>query len=182
MYLDAIAINKYSTLFQSLVPSTSTCHLTTRKKTASLHTSKFRHLPSPLLYKRTLAYVPPCPYQIIMSLTALQDSIKALISSLEAHEQFRGQQARQGGKIYFMWDFVKNTLRMLDMSQDSPERGSEAMQRCMFANILFNDPSGKLSLMCGGDTTEFSDDIKQKSADCEKKAGEWGVAQGLTPA
>ena len=81
-----------------------------------------------------------------------------------------------------MWDFVKNTLRMLDMSQNNAERKSEAMQRCMFAKILLTDTTGKLTLMCGGDTAEFGDDIKQKSADCEKKAGEWGVAKNLTSA
>jgi len=81
-----------------------------------------------------------------------------------------------------MWDFVKNTLRMLSMSQNNTERKSEVMQRCMFANVLFSDTTGKLTLMCGGDTTEFGNDVKQKSADCEKKAGEWGVAQNLISA
>ena len=78
-----------------------------------------------------------------------------------------------------MWDFVNNTLRMLNNSQNNAERKSEAMQRCAFANILFNDTTGKLTALCSGDTTEFSDDVKQKSADCEKKANEWGVAQNL---
>ncbi|RPB24635.1 hypothetical protein L211DRAFT_837570 [Terfezia boudieri ATCC MYA-4762] len=114
-----------------------------------------------------------------MSLAAFEDSIKALISSLEAHEKFRGQQTQQSGKVFFMWDFAKNTLRM---SQSNTEPKSNVMQRCIFANLLFHDTTGTLTLLCGGDTTEFGDDVKQKSADCEKKAGEWEAAQNLTSA
>ncbi|KAF8457804.1 hypothetical protein BGX38DRAFT_1157492 [Terfezia claveryi] len=114
-----------------------------------------------------------------MSLSAFEDSIQALISSLEAHEGFRAQQAQQSGKIFFMWDFVKNTLRM---SQNNTEPKADVMERCIFANFLFHDTTEKLTVLCGGDTAEFGDDIKQKSADCEQKAREWEVAQNLTPA
>ncbi|KAF8429523.1 hypothetical protein EV426DRAFT_581684 [Tirmania nivea] len=109
-----------------------------------------------------------------MSLAALESSIEALVSSLEAHEKFREQQTQRRGKIFFMWDFVKTTLGMLDMSQNNAERKSEVMQRCMFTDILLNDITGKFTRLCGGDTTGFGDDIKQKGADCKRKAEEWG--------
>ncbi|KAB2580608.1 hypothetical protein BFW01_g3434 [Lasiodiplodia theobromae] len=109
----------------------------------------------------------------------LKTSIKSLISAIEAQPEFAGQHAARKGKIYFMWDFVTNTLRMLEASANNREAKSDVMQRSMFANILFNDTTGKLTMMTGGDTSEFSADVKAKSEDVQKKAGDWAVAEGI---
>ncbi|KAH7057254.1 hypothetical protein B0J12DRAFT_653840 [Macrophomina phaseolina] len=113
------------------------------------------------------------------SADALKDSIKSLISAIEAQPQFAQQQLSRSGKVYFMWDFVSSTLRMLESAGNDREAKSDVMQRSMFANILFNDTTGKLTQMTGGDSTEFSDDVKAKSEAVQNKAGAWGVAEGL---
>ncbi|GME65410.1 uncharacterized protein K452DRAFT_283614 [Neofusicoccum parvum] len=119
--------------------------------------------------------------------TALQSSLQSLISAIEAQPEFAAQESQRKGKVFFMWDFVSNTKRMLDnlhitpdsFAGDKRETKSDVMQRAMFANILFNDTTGKLTAMCGGDTTEFNADVKAKSEDCQNKAGEWGISEGL---
>ncbi|OJD37372.1 uncharacterized protein BKCO1_7000136 [Diplodia corticola] len=109
----------------------------------------------------------------------LRTSIQTLISAIEAQPEFPPQQAVRKGKVYFMWDFVNNTLRMLLASNNNRETKTDVMQRSLFANILFNDTTGKLTMLTGGDTTEFNADVKAKSEDVQTKAGEWGVAEGL---
>ncbi|KAL1648347.1 hypothetical protein SLS58_002100 [Diplodia intermedia] len=112
----------------------------------------------------------------------LRTSIQNLISAIEAQPEFAPQQAARKGKIYFMWDFVNNTLRMLLAAGSNTETKSDVMQRSMFANILFNDSTGKLTMMTDGDASEFNADVKAKSEDVQDKAGEWGVAEGLLSA
>ncbi|KAF4309330.1 hypothetical protein GTA08_BOTSDO02127 [Botryosphaeria dothidea] len=71
-----------------------------------------------------------------------------------------------------MWDFVSKTLRLLESAGNNRETKSDVMQRSMFANILFNDTTGKLTMMTGGDSTEFNADVKAKSEDVQNKARE----------
>ncbi|KAF2146335.1 uncharacterized protein K452DRAFT_283614 [Aplosporella prunicola CBS 121167] len=116
---------------------------------------------------------------------ALKDSLKGLITALEAEQNFEQQEQMRSGKVFFMWDFVSNTARMLENLHITPDRfaaekaeqKSDIMQRCMFADVLFNDTTGKMTLMCSGDTTEFGQHVKRASADCQQKAMQWGEAE-----
>ena len=108
-----------------------------------------------------------------------KSSIHSLLSAVEAQPEFAQQQSQRKGKVYFMWDFVNSTLSMLEAQGNNRETKMDIMQRSSFAKVLFNDTTGKLTLMTGGDTTDFSADVKAKAATVEEKAGTWAVSNGI---
>lgn len=67
------------------------------------------------------------------------------------------------------------------MFQGNPDKATKrnVFQRCMFANILFNDDTGKLTLLCGGDQTDFGSTIKERGEECQRVGEEWAVAENV---
>jgi hypothetical protein len=86
--------------------------------------------------------------------------------------------ANQKSKVYFMWDFTGRTLGMLNgiegaaaaslgiegrggMTAAVKEAWGDIVGRAQFGSVLIFDKSGKIEMMCGGDTTEFGDEFGQ---------------------
>ncbi|KAL9111533.1 MAG: hypothetical protein Q9227_004021 [Pyrenula ochraceoflavens] len=103
----------------------------------------------------------------------LRNALQTLMDAVASNPSFSTQQSAQRGKLFFMWDFVSNTQKMLgDPNELRPSvpRGknrkeiqSDVSGRCMFQDLLFNDTTGKLAMMTGGDQTEFDANVKEKS-------------------
>jgi hypothetical protein len=97
----------------------------------------------------------------------LEAASKELISSLTAHPNFVTEQSARRGSVYFVWDFVCKTQRMLETWDGKFGAVSrDIMGRSLLANVLVNDTSGKRALICGEDPSnpvDFGADVKRKS-------------------
>eukprot|EP00906_Rhabdomonas_costata_P027518 RCo039068 len=113
-----------------------------------------------------------------MAAEALNASIRALLSAIEAQPEFASQHNVRRGSVFYMWEFVSNTLRMLESEESDREAKSDVVARSMFAKILFHDPS-TLCQVTGDAPTRFSTEVMNKAEEVEARAGVWGVAEGL---
>jgi hypothetical protein len=121
----------------------------------------------------------------------LNTALRNLVTALAAHPamapnlpQTYMTPAAQKSKIYFMWDFTGRTLGMLNgiegaaaatlgmrgkgkgkgMARKMEEVWDDVVGRAQFGSVLISDTSGKIEMMCGGDTTAFGDEVARAAA------------------
>jgi len=104
----------------------------------------------------------------------VSQSLSALMDAITRHPSWSAQAAQRRGKLYYMHDFVGNSKRMLEDAANTPDPADtrrEVGMRCMFAQMLVNDDTGKLSLMTQDPRTEFTEEVKEMAQRCVDVSG-----------